>query len=259
MSHAPWTEWAALYAIQALDGEEQRLFDAHLAVGCQACTSLLADLTAAVATLAWGIPAVTPPPTLRAKLLERVAPAPSPPVPVPKAPPRRPPYEVWWQWMLWAGRVAVAGLVGVLGVALYDVQLRLGTQQAVTQQLTQELAEERLLTTLVAHTDTRVAALGSPYPSTPPVAGWIVWSPDRHRGFLVVHYLPPLPVGQTYQLWIINGQRALSSTVFQVDAVGHAALLVPVAVAHPERFAITVESAGGVAEPRGPVLLSGSP
>ena len=108
--------------------------------------------------------------------------------------------------------------------------------------------QERALTTLIAHTDTRVAALASPQPTTPPAAGWIVWSPAKHRGFMVVHFLPVLPAGKTYQLWAITGQQALSARVFQVDAVGHASLMVSVAVAHPDHFEITVEPAGGVSD-----------
>jgi hypothetical protein len=155
--------------------------------------------------------------------------------------------------------VAVAGLVGVLGLALYDTQVQLGKQRGVNQQLTEELVQERALTTLIAHTDTRVAALASPQPTTPPAAGWIVWSPANQRGFMVVHYLPALPVGKTYQLWAMTGQQTRSASVFQVDTVGHAALMVPVAVAHPDRFEVTVEPAGGVTVPSGPVLLHGHP
>jgi anti-sigma-K factor RskA len=129
----------------------------------------------------------------------------------------------------------------------------------VNQQLTEELGQERALTALIAHTDTRVAALASRQPTTPPAAGWIVWSPAKHRGFMVVHFLPALPAGKTYQLWAIAGQQALSATVFQVDMVGHAALMVPVAVSHPDRFEVTVEPAGGVAVPKGTVMLHGRP
>jgi hypothetical protein len=153
--------------------------------------------------------------------------------------------------------VAVASLVGVLGLALYDAQVQLGKQRGVNQQLTEELVQERVLTNLIAHTDTQVAALTSPQPTTPPAAGWIVWSPAKQRGFIVVHYLPALPVGKTYQLWAITGQQVLSARVFQVDAVGHTALMVSVAVAHPDRFEITVEPTGGVAVPSGPVMLHG--
>src|SRR4029434_4370566 len=137
--------------------------------------------------------------------------------------------------------------------ALYDTQLQLGKQQGVNQHLAEELVQERALTTLIAHTDTRVAALASPQPTTPPAAGWIVWSPAKQRGFMVVHFLPALPAGKTYQLWAIAGQQTLSFQVFQVDTLAHTALLVRVAVAHPDRFEVTVEPMGGVAVPSGPV------
>jgi hypothetical protein len=149
--------------------------------------------------------------------------------------------------------------VGVLGWALYDAQQQLGTQRLENQQLMAELAQERVLTNLIAHTDTHVAALSSPRPTTPPAAGWIVWSPSKQRGFMVVHFLPPLPEGQTYRLWVTDDQQALSAAAFEVDTVGHAALMVPVAVAQPDSFEITVEPAAGMAAPSGPVTLHGSP
>ena len=259
MRHEPFTEWAALYTMGALDGEELTQFETHLAAGCLTCTSMLSELSAVVTTLAWAAPAVSPRPELREKLLTRVRTAQAPPVPAPSFSMTRPPAWVWWRRALWAGRVAVASLVGVLGLALYDAQVQLGKQRGVNQQLTEELVQERVLTNLIAHTDTQVAALASPQPTTPPAAGWIVWSPANQRGFMVVHYLPALPVGKTYQLWAITGQQALSASVFQVDAIGHAALMVPVAVAHPDRFEITVEPAGGVAVPSGSVMLHGRP
>jgi hypothetical protein len=76
---------------------------------------------------------------------------------------------------------------------------------------------------------------------------------------MVVHFLPTLPVGKVYQLWAIAGQQTLAATAFQVDTVGHAALLVPVVVAHPDRFEVTAEPADGGAVPSGPVMLRGSP
>jgi hypothetical protein len=242
-----------------LDGEELTQFETHLDSGCLTCTSRLAELSEVVATLAWAAPAVAPRPELRAKLLARVRTEQAPETPAPSVSTMRPPAWVWWHRALWAARVAVASLVGVLGLALYDTQVQLGKQRGVNQQLTEELVQERVLTNLIAHTDTRVAALASPQPTTPPAAGWIVWSPAKHRGFMVVHFLPVLRAGKTYQLWTIAGQQALSASVFQVDTVGHAALMVPVAVAHPDRFEITVELAGGVAVPSGPVMLHGRP
>jgi hypothetical protein len=50
--------------------------------------------------------------------------------------PRRSPALRWWRHAFWVGRVAVAGLVGVLGLTLYDAQVQLGKQQVALQQLT---------------------------------------------------------------------------------------------------------------------------
>jgi anti-sigma-K factor RskA len=259
VNHELFSEWAPLYAMAALDEEERAQFEAHLAAGCPACTTMLSELSEVVAALAWAAPAISPRPELRERLLARVRTEQAPPVPAPPLSLTHPPLWGWWHRVLWAGRVAVVGLVGILGWALYDAQRHLGTQRVVTQQLTEELAQARGLATLIAHTDTDVAALASPQPTIPPAAGWIVWSPSEQRGFMVVHFLPPLPVGQTYQLWAIADQQALSAAVFQVDTVGHAALVVPMAVAHPDRFEITIEPAGGEARPSGIVMLRGSP
>jgi anti-sigma-K factor RskA len=258
MEHEPFTEWAALYAMGTLEEEERPQFEAHLATGCRACSALLSELSTVVAALSWAAPAVSPRPALREMLLARVRDAAAPPVPAPPVRLTRHAAGGRWRWAFWAGQLAVACLVGLLGLALYDARLQLGKQQAAHQQLTEALAQERLLTTLIAHTDTRAAPLASPQPATPPAAGWIVWSFAKQRGFMVVHYLPPLPAGKTYQLWAIAGQQVRSATVFQVDTVGHAALLVSGGVVHPERFEITVESTGGVAMPSGPILLHGS-
>src|SRR5262245_52847857 len=154
VTHEPFTEWAALYAVGTLEGEERTQFETHLATGCADCTTMLSELSAVVATLAWAAPAVSPRPELREKLRARVRPAPAPAFRR-----TRRPAGGWWRRALWGGRVAGAGLVGVLGLALYDTQVQLRQQQGVQQQLTEELVQERVLTTLIAHTDTRVAAL----------------------------------------------------------------------------------------------------
>ena len=72
MEHEPFTEWATLYALEALDEEERTQFEVHLATGCQACTSMLSELSTVVGALAWAAPAASPRPELREKLLMRV-------------------------------------------------------------------------------------------------------------------------------------------------------------------------------------------
>jgi anti-sigma-K factor RskA len=47
--------------------------------------------------------------------------------------------------------------------------------------------------------------------------------------------------------------------VFDVDAVGHAALVVEVDAQRPDLFAVTVEVAGGAPSPTGPIVMQGAP
>jgi anti-sigma-K factor RskA len=70
--------------------------------------------------------------------------------------------------------------------------------------------------------------------------------------------LPPLPPGRQYQFWVKVGQRTMSAGVFDVDAIGHAALVVTVATERPDVFAVTVEQAGGAPAPGGPIVMQGS-
>src|SRR5262245_6262408 len=75
-------EWAALYAVGALASEERRDFEIHLATGCPACTTELAQLSPVVAALADALPPTPPDPQTRAALLKRIgtpaSPSPSP-------------------------------------------------------------------------------------------------------------------------------------------------------------------------------------
>ena len=110
MRHEPFTEWAALYAVGTLAGEERTQFETHLATGCPDCTTMLSELSAVVATLAWAAPAVSPRPELRERLLARVRTEQAPEAPAPSFSIKRLPTWVWWRRALWVGRVAAAGL-----------------------------------------------------------------------------------------------------------------------------------------------------
>jgi hypothetical protein len=81
----------------------------------------------------------------------------------------------------------------------------------------------------------------------------------NRRIILSVYELPPPPVGQTFQLWLTVGERAVSAGVFGVDAAGRGGLQTgdlpqldgPVAVV------VTEEPDGGAAQPAGPVVMAG--
>lgn len=77
MTHATADEelegQAALYALGALDAEEARAFESHLAEGCAACEAELREFQGVVADLAFAAPAAEPPAGARSRLLALVS------------------------------------------------------------------------------------------------------------------------------------------------------------------------------------------
>ena len=65
-------EWAALYALDALDGEDLRAFEEHLKEGCPSCQAELKDFQSVVDQLRMGAKLVAPPSDLRNKLMARI-------------------------------------------------------------------------------------------------------------------------------------------------------------------------------------------
>jgi anti-sigma-K factor RskA len=253
VSHEPFAGWAALAAVGALDGEERTRFEAHLAAGCGECEQRLDEFGAAAAALAWALPDAGVPTRLRDRVMARVAAertrADRPPAlrPGPRPAPRF--------WPRVTG-LAAAGLVGLVAWGIYDTRSTLERQQASISRLERELRDQRAVTALVSGTDTSVAPLKGTG-AAQRADGWVTWSPSRKRGFIVLHNLPPLPAGRQYQVWVVAGQTSAPAGVFDVDAIGHAALVVEIGVDRPERFAITVEPTGGQQTPSGPVVMQG--
>ncbi|HYY95745.1 MAG TPA: cupin domain-containing protein [Pyrinomonadaceae bacterium] len=77
MTHATADEelegQAALYALGALDAEEARAFESHLAEGCAACEAELREFEEVVSDLAFAAPEASPPAAARARLLALVS------------------------------------------------------------------------------------------------------------------------------------------------------------------------------------------
>ena len=256
VAHEPFAEWSALAAVGALDGADRERFDAHLAEGCGTCEANLRELSSAAAALPWALPDVPLGPEVRERLMARVAASRAPrstvaaPAPAVSTSARGRP--VW----RWAGGLVAAGLATALVWSLHDARESLELERSRVVRLEQELVEQRAIASLVARTDTHVAGLrGSGAAAR--ADGWIVWSPSRREGFAVVHHLPSLPAGQHYRLWVVNDAVWLPAGQFEVDAIGHAALIVRAPREHPERFAVTVEPVASSAGPSRPPVMEG--
>ena len=85
--------------------------------------------------------------------------------------------------------------------------------------------------------------------------GRLVWH-EANGGYLLVANVPAPPPGQVYELWTIGGGQPRPAGVFTVDASGRATHPVAPTRAPVDVFAVTLEPAGGVPAPTGPVVLA---
>jgi anti-sigma-K factor RskA len=121
------------------------------------------------------------------------------------------------------------------------------------------MAEQRAVLTLLRDPATQVVALAGQAPA-PAARARILWH-ARQGGLLITAGLPTLAEGKAYQLWAIVGTQApVPAGTFSVDAGGTGSLKVPVlpaVVGTVDVFAVTLEPAGGLPAPSGPMMLVG--
>jgi anti-sigma-K factor RskA len=265
MNHDPYATLAAGYALGALDGDDRVVFETHLAAGCAECAAALRDAEETLVALAREAPPVVPPPSVKQALMARVAAEQA--RRAPSAPGRaRAPRPRWFPWV--AGAVA-AGLAafftGMFVAARYEGEIgRIAREtsalrerlRAQETQLRTELAAASRVGELLRDPATRVVALRGAGP-LPEAAGRLVWHAAA-GGHLYVTSLAPLPADKTYEVWTISGGRPRPAGLFSVDPNGAGAVRVePVPEGRPvDVFAVTIEPAGGVPAPTGPIVLA---
>jgi anti-sigma-K factor RskA len=253
---------AAAYALDALDGAERAELESHLVAGCAECEATLRESREAFAVIAFAQPAAIPPPAVKAALLRRIVASDGRRVTV------RPARFGWARWAAGtlAASVAVAAFTAAFVAARYEGRMgqvyretaaaraELQGQEAV---LRERLQGYQAVVDLLRDPGTRVVALKGTSPAVTGTAR-VVWN-ERVGGHLFVANLPPAPAGKTYELWTIAGGKPAPAGVFDVDASGQVTHRVAPAPATPvEIFAVSIEPAGGVPAPTGPIVLASS-
>ena len=202
----------APYALDALDQQEEREFEEHLAT-CESCRQELARLRETAATLAYAAPGPAPPQALKERILDQAR-ADRPNV---VSLPRR---RNWTAPLAAAAAVAAAAAIG------------LGVWGATRSTSTDPFAA------VLAKSGARVLPMGD--------HGALAVAPDGSAAIALS--APNAPAGKTYEAWVIqNGtpKRAglLSGTSTQriQRPVGTGAVV-----------AVTLERAGGVDQPTTP-------
>lgn len=87
-----------------------------------------------------------------------------------------------------------------------------------------------------------------------------VWNSDDQIGALLVDGLPSLDPGETYQLWLVRGEKSLSLGTFEVDenGVGFLVFRSSQPVETFSHIGVNIEPDGGTSEPTTPHLIVGN-
>jgi len=251
MAHEEWLERADIYGLGALDGDELIQFEAHLAA-CPVCDGHIRETRENLAVIARSLPPLTPPPQVKARLLHQISPEVTAPV-------QEKTRSGWFPWGISAGAFAAAGLVLALTWSLYATRQELHTlQKEVASIQTGSILHETSIEFL-SDPHARSVHLKGLAPS-PGAVGHFLWNPESRKGILITQGLSKNTPDKVYELWAIAGDEPVPVGTFSVEDKPHTLLKIPSLPQGKsfDKFAVTLEPAGGVPKPTGPMHLLGN-
>ena len=204
---------AAPYALHALDDEEARSFEEHLAV-CERCREELAGLREAAAGLAYGAAGPPPPPELKERILAQARKERGN---VASLPARR---------RNWTAPLAAAGAIAA------SVAIGLGVWTATRP------SEGTAFTRILAQPGAKLIGMGD--------SGAVTVTPNGEAALIL--RVPPAPSGKTYEAWVIRPGAIKPAGLFR-GGKGATVLEIQGAVTRGSVIGVTVERAGGVDQP----------
>ena len=239
--HESWRERGDIYALGALDGQELKDFEAHLAAGCATCDSDLREARETLNLLHRALAPIQPPPRVKTRLMNRIGGAGVAPISI--APARRP-----RRWRALTGALA-AGIIGMIASGVYYHQSYEPRHSVYSRVID-----------LLRDPATRDYPLYGAGP-TPAARGRFLWNPSG-EGHIFVSNLPPPSQGQMYAVWTIaQGAAPRYAGSIDTDAGGQGGLHIkstadgkPVAT-----FAVSLEPMGVAGVPTGPIVLASKP
>ncbi len=225
------------YALDALPEDEAALFEEHLH-HCAACRNEVAEFHATSAELGDAI-AMTPPASMKASVLAQIAVTRQESPKVVALPQTRVTQLRRFAMPVAAGLAAIAvGLgvvVGQLNGRVDDLEGRSATVMAI-----------------MAQPDVAMIAAPGPDGST----AHAMLSPGSGEGMIVFSDLQAAPGDQVWQLWAIGEGGIHSMDIFEAEADGTAARMVRGDMTGVTAIGLTMEPAGGSAQPtQDPVMV----
>jgi anti-sigma-K factor RskA len=251
------------HALGALEGDELRELEEHLAGGCAECRRQIVLWQGDLEALAAEVEPVNPSDTTRARVLRLAGSAERAPAVAPGS------RTSWWMAAAAATLLVLAGW-GLLGRTRMEGQVRtLAAERDRLRRQVEELSLEvsrtrtevmqaRQSLQVVAAPGVQAVSLAGLGPS-PGARGRTYVNPGSRDALFYAFDLPALPADKTYQLWFIAGGKPVSAGIFAVDPRGAASLRVArvAAVSQIQAWAVTIEPSGGVPQPTGAMVLKG--
>ncbi len=230
------------YALNAIDGAERDRFERHMH-RCQPCANEVRGLAETATRLAMAA-AVVPPPGLRDRVLAAA-------VRTRQLPPAADPHPRAGRRQVWFPRLAVAAAAAGLAAALV-----FGLEQAATQhQLDQAQARNRAIAAVLAAPDARILTQATSDGGT----ATVIVSTGQEKMIFTAAGLPSLPATKVYQLWLI-GVPTRSAGLLPAPSGGRTTPLVASGLTPGDKVGVTVEPAGGTAQPTTtPILVMSLP
>lgn len=255
--HAQYAEMLALYAIGALDdNQECPDLEAHLRT-CPECRQELAALRGDAALFALSAVGPAPPQGARQRLQAAISNQPR------KAPARegmvigvlRP------RWLAFVP-IAATLVLAIFSLLLLRSNSRLVTRveraQAQVNELEKQIKDNQQLIALLKAPDAVHMTLVSVHTQPQPQIKTI-YSPNMGRLMMVASNMNPLPSHKAYELWLLpaDGGAPMPCGLFWPDASGNAMMHHPLSATgiQAQGFAVTVEPENGSPAPTGPIQM----
>lgn len=256
--HREFEELVALDVFDALDAADRARLEAHLASGCDRCLAERHGARRVADQLLAAAKPSTPNESIREKLMARVR---DDAAGQKGSSVGNSAGNSTGRASHWPVLAAAAGLVVALAAGFYARSLQNSLAEETARRQTAEVEAERLRSSLASVTSPQNRAVSlDGLEAAASARATAFLDRENRRLFLYVENLPALPPDRTYQVWLLVDGTPVSVGTFDVDSDGGARLDGEPLPAFEGRVsvAVTVEPAGGVPQPTGPMVLLGS-